>query len=72
MIDTLEEIRASSSDIGLAYVYCDYQEQDQQTAENITGAILKQLLMQLRSIPEKITAFWQRQHEEGKTLELLS
>ncbi|KAI9773367.1 MAG: hypothetical protein M1840_007582 [Geoglossum simile] len=56
VIDKLEEIKASSPNTGLAYVYCDYRDQTLQTTKNITGTILKQLLRLLPRIPEEITA----------------
>jgi hypothetical protein len=43
-----------TSNIGLAYIYCDYRDQVQQTAGNIIGAIAGQLLRQLPNLPEEI------------------
>ena len=60
VIDTLEKIRNTMSNIGLAYVYCDYQDRREQTEEHIIGAIVKQLLEQLPTIPEEITEIWMK------------
>jgi hypothetical protein len=66
VIDKLEQIRASSPNMGLAYIYCDYRDQTLQTAKNISGTILKQLLRLLPKIPEEIIAIWQKSYN-GKT-----
>lgn len=39
--------RKAGAQIGLAYVYCDYRDQTQQTVKNIVGGILKQLFAAL-------------------------
>ncbi|KAH7071830.1 nucleoside phosphorylase domain-containing protein [Paraphoma chrysanthemicola] len=55
VIDHLEErLAAMKSSVGLAYVYCDYRDQKEQSIENILGAVLKQLLRLLPDIPETI------------------
>lgn len=56
--------------IGLAYVYCDYRDQTQQTIQNIYGTILKQLLRALPSIPEELTEILLRSHREKNPLDL--
>lgn len=56
--------------IGLAYVYCDYRDQAQQTTQNIYGTILKQLLRALPSIPEELTEILLRSYREKNPLEL--
>ena len=56
---------ASSLKMGLAYVYCDYRDQIQQSTENIIGAITNQLLRKLPSLPEEIIAIWEK-HCRGK------
>jgi hypothetical protein len=56
--------------MGLAYVYCDYQDQSLQTTKNIIGTILKQLLRLLPRIPEEITEIWREIYNENKPLTL--
>lgn len=56
--------------IGLAYVYCDYRDQAQQTTQNIYGTILKQLLRALPSIPEEVTEILLESHRKKSPLEL--
>ncbi|OCK74412.1 purine and uridine phosphorylase, partial [Lepidopterella palustris CBS 459.81] len=71
VIDTLNESKDAEPNIGLAYVYCDYRDQIQQTTKNIIGAIIKQLLMQLPTTPEEITAIWQKHQKDKIPLELV-
>ncbi|KAF7114203.1 hypothetical protein CNMCM5793_007781 [Aspergillus hiratsukae] len=61
VIDKLEKHIAQK--IGLAYIYCDYCDQKEQTTENILGAILKQLLGILPEIPEDV---WTLYGERGE------
>ena len=59
---------AIESKIGLAYVYCDYRDQKEQTTENILGAVLKQLLRLLHNIPETISELYEKRVTQGKSL----
>jgi hypothetical protein len=70
VIDYLKHREATSPNIGLAYIYCDYRDQLQQTTENIIGAITKQLLRQLPGLPEGITATWKKSRNGKEPLEL--
>ncbi|OCK86704.1 purine and uridine phosphorylase, partial [Cenococcum geophilum 1.58] len=70
VVDTLKESNATKTGIGLAYVYCDYRDQIQQTTKNIIGAIIKQLLRKLPTTPEEISAIWQKHQNEKVPLEL--
>jgi hypothetical protein len=67
VIDHLIKSNTTKSNIGLAYVYCDYRDQKEQTTKHILGSIIKQLLRQLSTIPEDITELWHK-HQDGKTL----
>jgi hypothetical protein len=56
--------------MGLAYIYCDYRDQKEQTIENILGAILKQLLALLAEIPEAVWKVYEERVGQGKPLSL--
>jgi hypothetical protein len=56
--------------MGSAYVYCDDRTQIQQTTENIIGAIIKQLLRQLPSLPKDFLAIWEKHRYGEEPLEL--
>lgn len=64
--------RKAGAKVGLAYVYCDYRDQAQQTAKNIVGGILKQLFAALPLLPpEMITMYEQKSKQERRSFELL-
>ena len=70
MIDKLGEHVAQGSKIGLAYIYCDYRDQKEQTTENVLGAVLKQLLGLLSEIPEAVSKLYAERVSQGKPLSL--
>jgi hypothetical protein len=62
---------AGNLEIGLAYVYCDYRDQAQQTTTNLIGGMLKQLLAASPTFPQEIiTIYEQKCQRERKSLEL--
>jgi hypothetical protein len=60
-----------TSNIGLAYIYCDYRDQAQQTAGNIIGAIARQLLRQLPNLPEEIATILKKSCNKKEPPELV-
>ena len=52
--------------IGVAFVYCNYKSQADQTATNLASAILKQLIQGYVLIPETVRGLYQR-HTERRT-----
>ena len=66
----IQSAEKSFVNVGLAYVYCDYRDQTQQTTQNIYGTILKQLLRALPSIPEELTEILLKSHREKNPPEL--
>ncbi|KAK6531910.1 hypothetical protein TWF694_003073 [Orbilia ellipsospora] len=44
---------------GLAYFYCDYQDQDNQTADYFVASLLKQLVRRRLILPSKLEEFYQ-------------
>ncbi|PGH18846.1 hypothetical protein AJ79_00259 [Helicocarpus griseus UAMH5409] len=58
------------SKIGVAYFYCDYKDQIYQTPENILGSLLKQLLRQLREIPQDVLDIYKERVKLSKHFEL--
>ncbi|KAF3921062.1 Ankyrin-3 [Arthrobotrys entomopaga] len=45
--------------IGLAYFYCDYQDQENQTADYFVASLLKQLIRRVLVLPKKLEEFYQ-------------
>lgn len=68
VIDELSEQLNQPSDIkiGLAYVYCDYRDQQEQTTMNLVGAMLKQLLATLSAIPQETTTMYEQKYRQGR------
>ena len=69
MIDRLCD-EASEGDIAVAGFYCDFRNQDEQTAANIIGAILKQLVARGEILEHVRAAFRKAKQELGQGLRL--
>ena len=52
--------------IGVAYLYCDYKNREQQTTMDLIAILLKQLIRKNISLPDSIHDLYKR-HEERKT-----
>jgi hypothetical protein len=61
-------VLASNTEFGLAYVYCNDNDQDQ-TVEKLIAAIAKQLLLRL-DIPKRITEIFEELRREGRQISL--
>ena len=53
----------------VAYIYCDYRDQTNQTVVNILGSLLKQLLTATSNIPDAVTGVLELIQKEDKRLE---
>jgi hypothetical protein len=56
-----------SSDVGIAFIYCNYKEHDSQTLTNLLGSIVKQLVQKLDVVPDDVFALY-TQHASQKTV----
>ncbi|MCJ1384234.1 hypothetical protein MMC17_007350 [Xylographa soralifera] len=54
---------------GIAYVYCDYDDQNNQTLSNILGCILKQITMQCAALPGFIGELYKKDGHKPIKLE---
>ncbi|KAI1092560.1 ankyrin repeat-containing domain protein [Rostrohypoxylon terebratum] len=54
VIDDLTTRFHDNRDIGVAYIYCNFQRQDDQTAPNLLASLLKQLGQQRPSLPDEV------------------
>ena len=52
--------------VGLAYLYCNFRRQDEQTAQNLLASLLKQLTQGRSSLPENITSLYDS-HKDKRT-----
>ncbi|KAK2747592.1 hypothetical protein FQN55_004946 [Onygenales sp. PD_40] len=66
VIDYLSKESEADTGIGVAYIYCDHQNQDKQTLSHILAVILKQLIQRQPEVPEDIKKDYQR-HVAKKT-----
>jgi len=61
VVDYLDERYQSDASVGIAYLYCNFRRhQEQKPADLLTG-LLKQLIQQQTSIPEKVKSIYERQ-----------
>lgn len=56
----------STSNVGIAFIYCDYKEQEQQTLINLISSLLQQLVEQQPFVPDEIRSLW-KQHTHLRT-----
>lgn len=56
--------------IGLAYIYCDYRDQKGQTAVELIGSLVKQLVLQLDRVPPKVMDMYKFKKKNRTKLEL--
>ena len=59
-IEHLTSMFRSQQSIGVAYIFCDYKGQSEQTSLNLIASLLKQLLQHQRSIPDGIRRMYER------------
>ncbi|CVL03942.1 related to ankyrin [Fusarium proliferatum] len=60
VIDSLEALFSKDKTVVIAYVYCNFQRQNDQTAKELVASLLKQLLQSLPAMPESIKLLYQR------------
>lgn len=70
IIEELTRKFRDDTDIGIAYLYCDFRQQDQQKTQDLLAALLKQLSQCRSSIPEKVKSLY-NQHKVRRTRPLL-
>ena len=54
----------------VAYMYCDYRDQTNQTVVNILGSLLRQILITTSHVPEEIARMLESIKRESKRLEI--
>lgn len=63
VIDHLKSLYYDEKDIGIAYIYCNFREQDIQNPIDIFLSLLKQLLQDMPHLPGSVTDFYKRHAE---------
>lgn len=64
VIDYLQEL-PDQQDILVAYIYCDYKRQLEQTPERLMASLLKQILQQQLLFPEFLAEYHRRHSNKG-------
>ena len=58
VVDHLYRIFYNDATIGIAYIYCNFKRQEEQTADSLLLSLLKQLAHQSPSIPDSVRALY--------------
>lgn len=66
-IEHLDDTFGSQHDTGVAYIYCDYKNGNEQRPLNLLASLLKQLLIQRSSIPEHIQELYHQHSDKAET-----
>ncbi|KAL8881573.1 MAG: hypothetical protein Q9198_001245 [Flavoplaca austrocitrina] len=67
VVDQLMTRFEKDKTIGIAYIYCNFQRQDEQKAGDLLGSLLKQLAQdQSSSLPESVKALYDK-HKDKRT-----
>lgn len=64
VIDYMQQL-FDGVNVAIAYIYCDYRRQDEQTPTNLIASVTKQLLHGCASIPEVIMKKYQYHKDKG-------
>ncbi|TAQ87668.1 hypothetical protein B7494_g4027 [Chlorociboria aeruginascens] len=64
IIDKLDK-EFPSTDVGLAYIYCNYKERETQTLANLLASIVQQLIWRRKQLPEEIMAIYRDHLDKG-------
>jgi hypothetical protein len=58
-----------NQDVGIAYIYCNFQRKDEQKAQDLLASLLKQLSEERSSLPDYIKSLYDKhnKHKEKRT-----
>ncbi|KAF7157299.1 hypothetical protein CNMCM5623_001422 [Aspergillus felis] len=65
VVDYLQKEQGPNNDVGLAYIFCNFQQQQNQKLDIILRNILGQLVRGLYHIPQQIQAFYETYQRHG-------
>jgi hypothetical protein len=65
IIDHLISTNAGAEDIAVAYVFCNYKSQDDQSVDQLLAAILKQLIENMKQLPEAVSRSYSESASKG-------
>ncbi|KAF8537939.1 hypothetical protein BDD12DRAFT_886657 [Trichophaea hybrida] len=61
----------SQGRVGVAILYCDYQDQKDQLSVNMMGCLLKQFIIGLLEMPDAVAQIYRQQKRQRQKLELV-
>jgi NACHT domain len=70
VIDDLATRFGDDPTIGIAYIYCNFRQQDEQRAEDLLASLLKQLTQSLSSLPDSIKSLYDKHKDKSTRLSL--
>jgi hypothetical protein len=70
VIDHLSRFKFGNQRVGIVYLYCDYSDQEIHNPANMMGSLVKQLVMALSKIPDKILQTFHQSKQRKIKLEL--
>lgn len=65
VVDHLYKIFRNDATTGIAYIYCNFKRQGEQTSDSLLLSLLKQLVQQSLSMPESVRALYGVHIREG-------
>ncbi|KAL6408381.1 ankyrin [Ilyonectria robusta] len=61
----VESLKAQNNrSVGIAYVYCNFQRQEEQTAKDLLASLIKQLTQNLPNFPERVELLYHKHKHE--------
>lgn len=66
VIDDLSTRFPAGQDVSIAYLYCNFRQRDEQSAEDLLASLLKQLTQEQSSLPDSVKALYD-QHRDKRT-----
>ncbi|KFY30094.1 hypothetical protein V493_02139 [Pseudogymnoascus sp. VKM F-4281 (FW-2241)] len=64
VVDHIDANAQKDTNIGIAYLYCNFRRQDEQTAEGLLASLLKQLAQGLYPLPESVKSLYDSYKEK--------
>ncbi|KAH8659428.1 hypothetical protein BGZ61DRAFT_433523, partial [Ilyonectria robusta] len=64
VVDNLETRFRDDMSVGIAYVYCDFRRQDEQTAKELLASLLRQLVQCLPTFPESAKSLYDKHKDK--------
>jgi len=64
-VNHLQTLFEDNDSVAIAFVYCNYKEQADQTVSNLVATLLKQIVQDRRAISDHVKSFYERHQRRG-------